>query len=153
MTIRIRPPEISIPRHICRIFSIYFWDLNGFKNWMSKWIHTHVNTTKRMQNPRTTQIVQHQAGVLSEYGASTSVLLGGIGKLLLCKIIGEQHVRGMFRSVRSTSHCRFQHNSWDNIKPQIGIIQYACLLVGMYHIIAQTSITWCKLVRMLAWQF
>jgi len=62
-----------------------------------------VNTAKQIQNPRTTQIVQQQAGDLSENGASTSVLLGGIGKLLLWKSIGERHVRGMFTSAKRKS--------------------------------------------------
>jgi hypothetical protein len=59
-----------------------------------------VNTAKQIQNPKTTQIVQNQAGVLSENGAPASVLLDGIRKLLLWKIIGEQHVRGMFTNVK-----------------------------------------------------
>ena len=62
-----------------------------------------MNTAKQIQNPMTTQIVQHQAGVLSENGASTSVLLGRVGKLLLWESIGEQHVRIMFTSVKRKS--------------------------------------------------
>jgi len=57
-----------------------------------------------MQNPRTTQIVQHQAGILSEYGASTSVLLGGIGKLLLTVFVS------LWRS-HYYMHCNY--TSWD----------------------------------------
>lgn len=115
-TIRIHPQEIFILGFRC----VYYWDLYSFKNWISKWIHACVNTAKQIQNPRTTQIVQHQAGALSENGASTSVLLGGIGKLLLWKSIGEQHVRYVHKCQKKITIVF--SISQEHIKPQIGII-------------------------------
>lgn len=59
---------------------------NGSRNWMSKWIHTAPWTQqKHKRNSTTRRIEHHQGSAVSKYGASASVLLGGIAQLLLWK--------------------------------------------------------------------